>query len=128
MGSYSHDGVDMSIGIIADEIAMVEPYHLACMEEILELSVDVILGERLVAVRGEEALGCRENRAIAIALDASTLQDEARMVLQGCVEGSLVIELEVDGVVFLPSELLSPTIKLEVEQVDRDDERVLLVA
>lgn len=50
----------MSIGIIADEIAMVEPFHLACMEEILELSVDVILGERLVAVRGEEALGCRK--------------------------------------------------------------------
>ena len=128
MGSYSHDGVDMSIGIIADEIAMVEPFHLACMEEIFELSVDVILGERLVAVRGEEALGCRKNRSLAIALDASTFQDESRMVFQGSVEGTLVIELEVDGIVFLPCELLAPTIKLEIEQVDRDDERVLLVA
>lgn len=50
------------------------------------------------------------------------------MVFQGSVEGTLVIELEVDGIVFLPCELLAPTIKLEIEQVDRDDERVLLVA
>ena len=125
MRSHSHDGVDMSVGIITHQITMVEPYHIPYMEEIPELAVDVLAGERLVAVRRQQALRCGEERTLAVALYASAFEHEALVVFQRRIEGSLIVELQIDGIVLFPVEFLAPSVELEVEQMDRDDVRIV---
>ena len=97
------------------------------MKEILELQLDVLLGEGLVAMGGQETLAGGEDGSLAVALDAAAFEYEAFVVLQCCVERPLVVQLKVDGIVLLPVEFLSPAIELEVEQMDGDDETVVLV-
>ena len=114
----------MPVGIIAHQVAMVEPYHLLGEEESLEQTVDVLPGKRLVSVGCQQALRGGEDGTLSVALDASALKYESLVVLHRRIKGTLVVELQVDGVVLLPGEFLAPSVKLEVEQMDRDDMRV----
>ena len=118
----------MSVGVITHQITMVEPYHISYMEEIPEQAVDVLAGERLVAVRRQQALRCSEERTLAVALYASAFEHEALVVLQCRIEGSLIVELQIDGIVLFPVEFLAPSVELEVEQMDRDDVRIVSAA
>ena len=123
MWSNPHDGVDMTVGVIADEVAVVEPYNAVSLEEILQKFLQMVAVERLVAVRSQEALRRGEDGTLAIALDAATFEYETLVVVDGAVlESSLVVEVERDGIVFLPSELLAPAVKLEVEERVRHHE------
>lgn len=67
----------MAVGIIAYQIAMVQPYHLASLEEILELRLDILTSKRLVAMRSQQALGRSEDGTLAIALYAATFEHKA---------------------------------------------------
>lgn len=120
MGSYSHDGVYMAVGVVANQIAMVEPDDVLRLEEILQEFFQLLTIERLVAMRRQEALGGGEDGALAVALDATAFEHKSLMVVDRTVlESSLIIQVLRDGIVFLPTELFSPSIKLEVEEGER---------
>ncbi len=123
MGRQPDNGVDMAVGVIADEMAMVYPDNALGMEEVGEQAFHHVAQRQvLVTVRSQEALAGGEDSALAIALDAAAFEDKALMVLHGCIlECTLIVELQVDGIVFLPGKLLSPSVELEVEQVVGDD-------
>ena len=61
MGSYSHDGVYMAVGVVANQIAMVEPDDVLRLEEILQELFQLLTIERLVAMRRQKALGGGED-------------------------------------------------------------------
>ena len=56
MWSHSHDGVDVPVGIIAYQIAVIQPDDSLELEESLQQMVDAVVVERLVAVRRQQAL------------------------------------------------------------------------
>ena len=56
MRSHSDDGINVTICIITDEIAMIQPYHSLEMEESLEQMIDAVMVERLVAMRSQQTL------------------------------------------------------------------------
>ena len=69
---------------------------------------------------------CGEYRTLAVAFNASAFEHEALVVLHRRIKGTLVVELQVDGIVLLPGKFLAPPVELEVEQMNRDDMRVSL--
>ena len=50
----------------------------------------------------QQALRGGEDGALSVALDASALEHESLVVLHRRIKGTLVVELQVDGVVLLP--------------------------
>ena len=121
MRRYSHNGVDVSIGVVANQIAMIEPHYALGMKKVEQLFLYIYPGERLVAVRRQQALACGKDGSLSIALYASTFEDKTCMVLEGSLKGSLIVELQVDGIVLLPGKLLAPSVESEVEQMNRND-------
>lgn|SRR5574344_398000 len=110
----------MAVGVVANQIAMVEPDDVLRLEEILQEFFQLLTIERLVAMRRQEALGGGEDGALAVALDATAFEHKSLMVVDRTVlESSLIIQVLRDGIVFLPTELFSPSIKLEVEEGER---------
>ena len=90
MGRYSHNGVDVSIGVVANQIAMIEPNYALGMKKVEQLFFYIHPGERLVAVRRQQTLACGKDGSLSIALYASTLEDKTCMVLKGSLKSSLM--------------------------------------
>jgi hypothetical protein len=114
----AYQGIDMAIGIIANETAVVEPYHTLGTEILFEASLNLSLREGLVAMRGHETTGRCENGALAIALDRTALKDEVEVGLVLAHHTTGIIEMTVDLIIQIGLELLTPAVELEVEKDD----------
>lgn len=86
VGRTANDGVDVAVGIVANEVAVVEPHDALGTQSAFEFGLDFLAGERLVAIRCQEALRRRENRAVTVAFDAAALENEILMVLKLTVD------------------------------------------
>ena len=91
MWSHSHDGVDVAVGIIAYQIAVIQPDDSLELEESLQQMVDAVVVERLVAVRRQQALRGGEECTLSVTLDAASFEHEALVVLYIGIEGSLIV-------------------------------------
>ena len=100
---------------------MIEPHNALGMEKVEQLFLNIHPGEWLVAVRRQQALAGGKDGSLSIALYATTFEDKTCMVLKGSLKGSLIVELQVDGIVLLPGKLLAPSVESEVEQMNRND-------
>jgi multidrug efflux pump subunit AcrB len=68
IGRQARYGVNMSVGIVANEVAIVEPENTLCMKHFQQTLFNVILLHWLVAVWREKALACCKNGTFAVAL------------------------------------------------------------
>ena len=114
----AYKGIDMAIGIIANEAAVVEPYNAPGSEIFLEAGFNLGLREGLVAMRRHETTGRCENGALAIALDRTAFEDEVEVGLVLALNDALVVEVLVDLIIQIGLELLTPAVELEVEKDD----------
>lgn len=114
----AYQGIDMAIGIIANETAVVEPYHTLGTEIFLEAGFNLGLREGLVAMRRHEAIGSGEDGTLAIALDRTALEDEVEVGLVLALYTTGIIEMTIDGIIQIGFELLTPTVELEIEKDD----------
>ena len=119
----AYQGIDMAIGIIANEAAVVEPYNALGTEIFLEAGFNLGLREGLVAMRRHEATRSGEDGAFAIALDRTALEDEVEVGLVLALNDALVVEVLVDLIIQIGLELLTPAVELEIE---KDDVRGLM--
>ena len=116
MGSHAHRGVDVAIGVVAHQIAVIDPHHASGAKPTAQLGVYLLAGEGLVAVRSQQTLAGGKLGAPAVALDAAALEHHVVMVFAAAVEQPLLAEVAGDGIVVLPAELLAPAVEAEVEQ------------
>ena len=116
VGTEASQCVDVRIGVVACQIAVVEPEDALGVERGEQSLFNLLLGEGLVAVGRQEALAGGEDGAAAVALDAATLQDEVEVVLVSTLKNGLFIHVAADFVVERCLELLPPSVELEVEQ------------
>ena len=114
----AYQGIDMAIGIIANEAAVVEPYNALGTEILLEASLNLGLSEGLVAMRRHEATGGCEDGTFAIALDRAAFEDEVEVGLVLAHHTTGIIEMTVDLIIQIGLELLTPAVELEVEKDD----------
>lgn len=117
VGTEPHYGVDMSVGVVTDEVAVVQPYDALSPERVFEFCCYLLLIHRLVAVGRQEALCRCEHGTFAITLYRTALEHEIGMILYLVLEGTPTEEVPCDGVVLLPGKLLAPAVELEVEQM-----------
>lgn len=114
----AHEGVYMSIGIVTFQMSMVEPEHSADVrDEPFKPVFHLFLRCLAVAVGIEEYGGGGEECALIIYLYGTPLEFKIGMVLQNAAESPVVIELKVDGIIEVCSELPAPAIEAEVEQM-----------
>jgi hypothetical protein len=114
----AYKGIDMAIGIIANEAAVVEPYNALGTEIFLEAGFNLGLREGLVAMRGHETTGSGEDGAFAIALDRAAFEDEVEVGLVVAHHTTGIIEMTIDGIIQIGLELLTPAVELEIEKDD----------
>ena len=114
----AYQGIDMAIGIIANEAAVVEPYNALGTEIFLEAGFNLGLREGLVAMRRHEATGSGEDGTFAIALDRAAFEDEVEVGLVVAIYTTGIIEMTVDLIIQIGLELLTPAVELEVEKDD----------
>jgi hypothetical protein len=114
----AYQGIDMAIGIIANETAVVEPYNALGTEIFLEAGFNLSLREGLVAMRRHEATRSGEDGALAIALDRAAFEDEVEVGLVLAHHTTGIIEMTVDLIIQIGLELLTPAVELEVEKDD----------
>lgn len=86
VGCTAYDSVDVAVSIVANEVAVVEPHDTLGTQSAFQFLLDFLAGERLVAIRCQEALRSRENRAVTVAFDAAALENEILMVLKLTVD------------------------------------------
>ena len=67
-------------------------------------------------MRGHEAARCRKDRSLAIALNASSFQNEVQMRLINAFDDTLFVEMSVYLVVQFGRELLAPAVETEIEK------------
>ena len=106
----------MSIGVIACQIAMVEPKHPLCVQDAEEAFLDVGLRKRLVAVRCQQALRGGEDSALSVALYASSFQHHVKVGLVVTVQDVLLVHVPADFVVERSFKLLSPSVETKVKE------------
>lgn len=117
VGAEAGKGVDVSVGVVACEIAMMQPKHLSGVEKAEELLLDVVRSEHVVAVGGEQTGGGGEDCATAVGLDAAAFEHEVEVGLVGAGEDAAVTEVAIDAVVVIGCEFHTPPVELEVEQM-----------
>ena len=120
VGTEAHDSVDMSVGVIADELSVVEPYYLTSAETFLQHLLHLSLCHGLVTVGCHKAYACGEHRAASVALYRTTLEHEVVVVDTFATEHATSVKRAVDEVVLVGSELLAPSVEAEVEQATGD--------
>ena len=86
VGCAAHDGVDVAVGVVADEVAVVEPHDALSTEPAFQFGFKLLATQRLVTIRSQQALRGGENGAAAVALDAAALQNEILMAFELKVE------------------------------------------
>ena len=106
----------MAIGVVADERAVLQPYDAFGTQPFLQPFFYLLLCQRLVAVRGHQTAGGRENGSFAIALDAAPFEYEVQMRFVCSLNRASVEQLAVDLVVQFGRELLAPAVEAEVEE------------
>ena len=106
----------MTVGVVAHQVAVIDPDDALSTKTGLQTLLNLQLRQRLIAVRGHEALGGGEDGATAVALDGTALKHEVQTVDILALYATLVVETTVDGVVEAGLELLTPAVETEVEQ------------
>ena len=89
----------MTVGIITDEVAMINPEDAFGMELLEQARLNLCFCERLVAVRRQQTPRGGEDRAPAIALDGAPLQYEVEATDIVASEGLRVVEATIEAVV-----------------------------
>ena len=117
----------MPVGVIAHKVSVVNPQHTVGAEAFLQFRLNLVLGQRLVAVGRHQASRGSEYRTLAVALYRTAFEHEVVAVDIFAVHHPRVEEVAVDGIVELRLKLLAPSVETEVEQL-RSGKRVLLVA
>ena len=93
------DLVDVTVGVVASDLAAGEPQDFFRAEVVAEIPFDVVLRELRIAVGIEQAGFGREDAAAAVAVDRTPFEDdagdEAAAILQlGDAARDLIIEIE----------------------------------
>ena len=117
----------MSVGVVANEVAMVYPQNSVGGESFFQFFFYFILTERLVAVGGHQASRCGEHGAFAVALYRTAFEHEVIAVDVFSIHHTGIKQGAVDTIIKRGLEFLSPSIKLEVEQT-MTRKRTLLLA
>ena len=110
----THQGVDMAVGIVALQRSMTDPIDPIHAESLSKPFVQVALREGLVAMRGQQTDRGREEMALAISLNRSSLQHEVVPMVHRTAEDSLFLEHASQLVVLVAGKLLAPAIEAEV--------------
>ena len=95
----AYQGVDMSVGIIAGQMTVVNPDDPLRMELTLETFFDLSLCHRLVAMGGQQTTCRSEHRTFTVALDGAAFEYEVETVLILAFYFSLLVNPAVDGIV-----------------------------
>ena len=117
----------MSVGVVANEVAMVYPQNSVGGESFFQFFFYFILTERLVAVGGHQASRCGEHGALAVALYRTAFEHEVIAVDVFSIHHTGIKQGAVDTIIKRGLEFLAPSIKLEVEQT-MTRKRTLLLA
>ena len=118
VGGETGERVDMGIGIVAGEVAVVDPQDAVGSERVAQIVFNLSAREVAVAVGGEEALGGGEYRAAAVAFDGASFEHEAETVVERGAEHTGAGELGGDEVVEACGEFESPAVEAEVDEAD----------
>ena len=106
----------MSIGIIAYQRAMINPNNALSTQVFLQSCFNLLLCEGLVAMGSHQTAGGGKHRSLAIALNASTLQDKVKMRFVLTFYDAFVEKVLVNLIVESGFKLLAPSVETEVKQ------------
>ena len=106
----------MSVGVVADELSVVEPYYLAGAEALLQHLLHLCLRQGLVAVGRHKAYARGEHRAASVALDRTTFEHKVVIVDTLASEHTVTEQRAVDKIILVGSELLAPSVETKVEK------------
>ena len=118
VGTDAYQRVDMSVGIVANQRAVVEPYDALGTEVFFEASFYLGLREGLITMGCHETAGSCEDGALAIALDGTAFEDEVQVGLIVALYATGIIEMAVDGIIQGCLKLIAPTVELEIKEDD----------
>ena len=113
----AHDGVYVSVGVVANEVAVVKPHHTVGTENGLYMFFNLFFGHGLVTVRSKQTLACRHDGALAVALYRASLKHKLVLVHIHPLVGAKLKELSVEGVVLVGSKLVAPSVEAEVDEM-----------
>ena len=116
MGSHAHHRVDVAVGVVAYQHAVVKPHDAVGSEPLLQPLFYLLLRQGLVAVGSQQTRGGGEHRATAVALNASAFKHEVEVRLIKPLHLTFHKDLPVDVVVEVGGKFLAPSVELEVEQ------------
>ena len=117
VGTEAGQRVNVAVGVVACEVAVVEPEDASCVERLEQPGLDLFLCQRLVAVGCKQASACGQDGALSVALDAAAFQHEVEVVLIVPSRDALFRHAPADAVVLPCGELLAPAVEAEVEQM-----------
>lgn len=115
VGCKSDDGVDVPVGVVADEISMVEPYDASGMESPAQLFLNFLLGEGLVAVGCQQTGAGSEDGTFAVAFDRPSFKHKVVVNRDGKIEKEMQSHLIGNLIVEVGRKFLTPSIELEIE-------------
>lgn len=117
------EGVNVGIGIVASEITMMEPEDALYAKTLAEKGLHLRLIDRgdsialMAAVGIEKTLGSGEESAAAIALDSTPFEFEVKTIHVSAGDDALLVETGIDGIVEVGTELPSPSVETEIEEL-----------
>ena len=106
----------MAIGIVASQLAMINPYDTLGTEHLLQVFLNLLLSHRLIAMGGHQAACRRKDGAASVALNRAALEHEVQLADIFPTNHAIVIQPTIDGIVKLRRELITPAVEPEVEQ------------
>ena len=106
----------MSVGVVADELSVVEPYYLTGAESLLQHLLHLCLRQGLVAVGRHKAYARGEHRAASVALDRTTFEHKVVIVDTLASEHTVTEQRAVDKIILVGSELLAPSVETKVKK------------
>ncbi len=116
VGAEPGQGVDVGVGVVAGQIAVMKPEDAPQAEQLAQRGLDAGLVEMGIAVAVEQALGGGEQRPLAVALDPPPFEDQADGVQGQGAEGAGLVQAAADLVVMVAGELEPPAVEAEIEQ------------
>ena len=107
----------MPVGIVAHEVAVVEPHHAAHSEPALQLLFYLGLRQGLITMGRQQALRGGEERALPVGIDGTALEHEVLMVFVACFSHKVQALPEFLGNPIVPigQKFLAPAVEAEVE-------------
>ncbi len=109
-------GVDMTIGIIAHQLAVFQPQNAFQPELALEQCFQLVATVLGIALGGEQAFGGGQQRTSAVHLDAAALQDQRLGLHRESVEGPHFVQSDAESVVQVRRIFVAPAVELIVQQ------------